>query len=73
MVRFYNTETQRIVSLITRNPIVNGWSPENPSIYHIDAHPRFVLGDTLVTFTTTMQGRVDVGVAEVQQLIDATR
>ena len=25
MVRFYNTETQRIVSLITRNPIVNGW------------------------------------------------
>ena len=73
MVRFYNAETKKIVSLITRNPIVNGWSPENPSTYHIDSHPRFVLNDTLVTFTTTMQGRVDLGVAEVQQLIDATK
>lgn len=72
MVRFYNAQTHKMAVLITRNPIVNGWTPENPSIYHIDAHPRFVLNDRYVVFTTTMQGRVDVGVAEVQQLIDAT-
>mgnify|MGYP002798684815 FL=1 len=73
MVRFYNAETGKIVPLITRNPIVNGYSPENQCTYHIDCHPRFVLNDTMVTFTTTMQGRVDVGVAEIQQLIDASR
>ena len=73
MVRFYNAETKKIVPLITCNPIINGYSPENQCTYHIDCHPRFVLNDTMVTFTTTMQGHVDVGVAEVQQLIDASR
>lgn len=73
LVRFYNSETGKMVFLCTHNPVVNGWTPENPSIYHIDPHPRFVLHDQYVTFTTTTQGRVDLAVAEVQQLIDATR
>ena len=72
-VRFFNAETGKIVHLLTRNPVVNGWTPENPSIYHIDPHPRFVLHDTLITFTATTQGRVDLAIAKVDQLIRATR
>ena len=72
-VRFYNAETGKIVYLVTRNPVVNGWTPDCPSIYHIDPHPRFVLNDTMVTFTTTTQGRVDLAIAPVDQLIEATK
>ena len=43
------------------------------SIYHIDPHPRFVVGDRYVTFTTTVCGRVDVGIAETSQLIELSR
>ncbi len=71
-VRFYNAETGRLAELIHSNPIVNGWTPENQSIYHIDPHPRFELNDTLIAFTVTTQGRVDLALAPVDQLIRAT-
>lgn len=73
LVRFYNTETGKMVFLVTHNPVVNGWTPDNPSIYHIDPHPRFVLHDKYVTFTATTQGHVDLAIAEVDQLIEATK
>lgn len=73
MVHFYNTETKKLFKFLTKNPVVEGWTPENPSIYHIDPHPRFVLDDTMVCFTTTICGRVDVAFAAVDQLIDATK
>lgn len=38
----------------------------------LDPHPRFVLKDTMVCFTTTVYGRVDVAFASVDQLIEAT-
>lgn len=73
LVRFYNTETGKMVFVVTHNPVVNGWTPDNPSIYHIDPHPRFVLHDKYITFTATTQGRVDLAIAEVDQLIEATK
>lgn len=73
LVRFNNAETGKIVCLVTHNPVVNGWTPDNPSIYHIDPHPRFVLNDTMITFTVTTQGRVDLAVAPVDQLLSATK
>jgi hypothetical protein len=72
VVRFYNDQTKKLCDLLTYNPIVDGWTPENPCPYHIDPHPRFVWDDQWVTFTTTVAGRVDVAMAPVQQLIDAT-
>ena len=72
-VHFYNRETGKLFRFLTRNPVVEGWTPENPCSYHIDPHPRFVLHDTMVVFTTTVCGRVDLAVAPVDQLIRATR
>ncbi len=73
MMRFYNRETGKHVELIHENPVVNGWTPENQSIYHIDPHPRFVLNDSLIVFTVTTQDKVDLAVAEVAPLIEATK
>ncbi len=73
LVRFYNSETKKMAFIVTRNPVVNGYTPERPSVYHIDPHPRFVLHDRYVTFTATTQGRVDLAVAEVAPLIEMTR
>lgn len=73
MIHFYNTETGKLFKFLTKNPVVEGWSPENPSTYHIDPHPRFVLGDSMVCFTTTICGRVDVAFVSVDQLIEATK
>lgn len=71
-VHFYNRETGMLFRFLTRNPIVEGWTPDNQSIYHIDSHPRFVLNDTMVTLTTTVRGKVDVAVVSVDQLLEAT-
>ena len=72
-VRFYNTETRKLLTVVTLNPVVEGWTPDNPCPYHIDPHPRFVLNDTLITFTTTVCGRVDLAVVPVESLVSATR
>jgi len=72
VVRFYNRKTDKLCDLLTYNPIVCGWTPENPCPYHIDPHPRFVWDDKWVTFTATVDGRVDLAIAPVAQLIDAT-
>ncbi len=71
-VRFYNVATKKLVDLLSYNPEVNGWTPENPSPYHIDPHPRFVRDDEWVSFTTTVNGRVDLALAPTAQLWQAT-
>lgn len=73
MVRFWNDTSKRLIPVLTCNPVVEGWTPEDPSIYHIDPHPRFVLDDRLVTFTTTVCGRVDLAVAETAELIELSK
>ena len=72
-VTFCNTETGKQIRFLTKNPVVEGWSPQNPCPYHIDPHPRFVLNDSLISFTTTVYGRVDAAVISVDQLIEATK
>ena len=69
MVRFHDTVTKRTVDIITENPVVNGYSPENPCGYHIDPHPRFVLGGRAITHTTTVLGHVDAAITPTDQLM----
>lgn len=71
-LHFYNTQTGKKIKFLTKNPIVEGWSPENQCPYHIDPHPRFVLNDSMITFTTTVRGKVDLAVVCVDQLLKAT-
>ena len=49
--------------ICTLNPSL--CSPERPNNYHIDPHPRFIMNDRYVVFTTTVLGRVDLAVAPV--------
>jgi len=73
MLYFCNRETGKQICFLSKNPVVEGWTPENPCPYHIDPHPRFVLNDSLITFTTTICGRVDVAMVSVEELIEATK
>lgn len=70
---FCNKETGKQIMFLTKNPVVEGWTKEDACPYHIDPHPRFVLDDTLITFTTTICGRVDVAMVSVEELIEATK
>ena len=72
-VRFFNSESGKTVYITKYNPVINGWSPDNQCTYHIDPHPRFVLHDTLITFTATVSGHVDLAVADVAQLLEMSR
>ena len=72
-VRFWNDRTKKLCELVHSNPVVENWTPDNPCPYHIDPHPRFVWDDQWVSFTTTVSGRVDIALAPVDQLLDATR
>lgn len=72
-VRFWNHQSQKLIDVVTYNPVVEGWTPERPSIYHIDPHPRFAADDQWITFTTTVCGRVDAAVAQTKQLMELSR
>lgn len=72
-VTFYNTVTDKALDIVTRNPALPQWTPEDPCPYHIDPHPRFVLHDQYVSFTVTTDGRVDAAVAPVEGLLEATK
>lgn len=71
-VQFFNKDSGRVFRFLTCNPVVEDWTPDNPCGYHIDPHPRFVLNDSLITFTTTVLGYVSVAVTDVEQLVKAT-
>jgi hypothetical protein len=67
---FYNTETRRPVDIVTRNPALYAF--EEPCVYHIDAHPRFVFNDKYVAYCTTVFGKPSVGFANTSQLVQLT-
>ena len=69
-VHFYNTETKRYVNIVTENPAL--FTREEPSRYHIDPHPQFVMNDTAVMYTSTVLGKVSLAVTDVAQLLRAT-
>lgn len=72
-IHFYNRETGKLFKFLTKNPVVEGWSLENQGGYHIDPHPRFNLNDRLISFTTTICGRVDAAFVSTNQLVEATK
>ena len=71
-VRFYNRDTGRLCTILTRNPVANGWTPQDPCPYHIDPHPRFIWDDQWISFTSTVSGRVSITLSPTDQLKDAT-
>ena len=73
MVYFHNHITNKTIKFLTKNPVVEGWSPQRPCWYHIDPHPSFILNDQFVIFTTTVLGHVDIAFASVADLIEATK
>ena len=73
MLYFHNHITGKTIKFLTKNPVVEGWTPENSCPYHIDPHPRFVMDDKYITFTTTVRGCVDLAIANVEELIEATK
>lgn len=70
-VNFYNSETHRPIDIITRNPAL--YTQDDPCVYHIDAHPRFVFNDQYVAFCTTVHGKPSVGFTSVAHLEEMTR
>ncbi len=67
-VTFKNLPTGRQIE-IAHNPELIG---EVGSKYHIDPHPRFVLGEEFVAYTTTVRGRLDVAFTATADLLAAT-
>ena len=72
-IHFFDRQTGKLFQFLSKNPVVEGWSLENQGTYHIDPHPRFCLNDSVITFTTTVCGRVDMAVIETEQLKEATK
>lgn len=70
-VHFYNTKTKKYVNIATENPAL--YTREEPCRYHIDPHPQFTFGDTVVMYTATVTGRVSAAVTEVAPLLERTR
>lgn len=56
---------------MTENPAL--YTREEPCGYHIDPHPQFALGDTVVMYTATVTGRVSAAVTDVEPLLEQTR
>ena len=73
MLYFHNHLTGKTIKFLTKNPVVEGWSPDNPCGYHIDPHPAFIMQDRYISFTTTVLGHVDVAIACVEDLVEATQ
>ena len=67
---FYNTETKRPVDIITRNPAL--YTIDEPCVYHIDSHPRFVFNDKYVAHCCTVFGKPSVGFSRTSQLVELT-
>lgn len=70
-VHFYNTETDTYINIVTENPAL--YTREEPCSYHIDPHPQFALGDTVVMYTATVTGRVSAAVTDAKELIARTK
>ena len=68
---FYDTQTGKGVPMIHKNPAL--YRPDEPCVYHIDPHPRFVFDDRYVAQVTTVPGQVSVAFTPVAQLKEKTK
>lgn len=67
-VVFFNVESGREVAIASDLPEPEGGRGR----YHVDPHPRFCLNDEYVCYTTTVDGRADLALTPVAELIKAT-
>ena len=67
-VHFLNRDTGKEIAIISHNPEYQ----THGSMYHVDPHPHFSPDGSLVIFTTTVMGRVDVAVTETSELVKLT-
>ena len=67
---FYNPKTGRGKDIITRNPPL--YAPEEPCVYHIDPHPRFVFNDTFIQHTVTVTGKCSLGFTKTSDMVKLT-
>ena len=67
-VTFKNLKTDGQIE-IAHNPELTG---EVGSKYHIDPHPRFVIGEEYISYTTTVRGRLDVAFTATVDVLAAT-
>lgn len=71
-VKFYNSTTDKEIEIVSSMPS-NEYSPSNQCEYHIDPHPRFVMNEKYVLFTTSELGGADVALVNTAQLLKKTR
>ncbi|MFA6288046.1 MAG: hypothetical protein WC661_11735 [Opitutaceae bacterium] len=67
-VAFFDTVTGREVAIVTALPepaVERGW-------YHLDPHPQFCADDSVIVYTTTVRGRIDVALVKTDDLRAAT-
>ncbi len=67
-VVFINRESGKSIDIIGLNPEHH----TEGSVYHIDPHPRFSTDGSMVVFTTTVRGEVDVALAFTSDLLKLT-
>jgi hypothetical protein len=67
-VAFWNVATGKERDIVAKLPL----PPYPRGAYHIDPHPQFCLQDTMIVYTTTVLGAVDVALVQTRDLIDAT-
>jgi len=71
-IGFYNAATKKEVFIYAGLPAFN--DKDHPSKLHPDPHPQFVCGEKYIISTINHgDGRMDLSVTPVAQLIDATR
>lgn len=63
-VAFFDTLTGHEVNIATALPE----PPVNRSWYHLDPHPQFCADDSLIAYTTTVRGRMDVALVKTADL-----
>ncbi len=63
-VTFYDSELRRELPLVSSMPRLLHDEPR----YHIHPHPHFCLGDSLICYTTTVLGQVDVAFTRISDL-----
>lgn len=62
-VTFHDTARHRDLDIVSRMPRLH-----DESRYHVHPHPQFCLGDSLICYTTTALGGVDVAFTRVDDL-----
>jgi hypothetical protein len=63
-VTFFDIRNRSELNIVSRMPEAT----ELERRYHIHPHPHFCLGDTLICYTTTVLGRIDVAFTRVSDL-----